>query len=226
MNSKPIKTAVKCAALGSVLVFFVVLLTLVFSFLGTIICAALAGMMMGSTKPSRWLSLPTSLVFPAVIFTVLQVTRAELLGRQIILVTLLCFGAFWLTYFMAFWLMAFERNQQTASLQYPGVQPALTHRRNTAGDGSAAVPPASSAEPVVELKLEELQGKWSCELAGSDGRPQKRVIEITGGRLVLRALDPNGRVRSCASANLKLESQGSSKTLVVAPGMDPRPNHA
>src|ERR1035438_8644004 len=61
MNSMPLKSAVQNVGLCSVLVFFVVLLTLVFSFLGTIICAALAGMMMGATRPSRWLSVPTAM---------------------------------------------------------------------------------------------------------------------------------------------------------------------
>jgi hypothetical protein len=222
MNFRLLKSAVQGAGLFSVLVFFVVLLTLVFSFLGTIVCAALTGMMMGATRPSRWLSVLTALLFPAVIFTVLHVTKAELLERQILLVTLLCFGAFWLTYFAASWLMVFELKQQTPATQPrgmptpPGEQPMLEPAQNPAGVGSTAALSALCPEPVVELRLTDLQGEWSCELPAADGRPQRRVIEIKDGKLVLRVLDADGRVCSTACADVKLESPGSSKTLVVS----------
>ena len=216
MNARLVKNAAQYAAICGVLLFFIVLLTMVFSFLGTIVCAALTGMMMGATKPSRWLSVPTSLVFPAVIGTVLEVTKTELAGRQIGLVSFLCLGVFWLTYCMAAWVMVFERHQKASCGPTPGPAPAPTEANAAAGTALAAAAPALT-EAVAGLQLAELQGEWACERCGADGQPRRWVIEINGGKLVLRALDSSGRVCACAQASLKLEGVAGAQTLVVAP---------
>lgn len=215
MNTRLVKNAAQYAAIGGVVLFFIVLLTMVFSFLGTIVCAALAGMMMGATKPSRWLSVPSSLVFPAVIGTVLEFTKTELTGRQIGLVSFLCFGAFWLTYGMAAWVMVFERHQKASGAPTPGSAQALTQAK-IASDTIPAAAPALT-EAVAGLQLAELQGEWACERCGADGQPRRWVIEIKGGKLVLRSLDSSGRVCACAQASLKLEGVAGAQTLVVAP---------
>jgi len=216
MNTRLVKNAAQYVAIGGVLLFFIVLLTMVFSFLGTIICAALAGMMMGATKPSRWLSVASSLVFPAVIGTVLEISKSELTGRQIGLVSFLCFGAFWLTYCMAAWVMVFERHQKASGAPTPGPAPALT-RANIASDTMPAAAAPVLTEAVAGLQWAELQGEWACERCGADGQPRRWVIEIKGGKLVLRSLDSSGRVCACTQASLKLEGVAGAQTLVLAP---------
>ena len=53
MSSVPIKAALKHAAAWGIVVGFVSLLTIIFSFLGTLFCAALGGMMMGASKAHK-----------------------------------------------------------------------------------------------------------------------------------------------------------------------------
>src|SRR5260370_35897434 len=98
MSLRPIKTAVQYLLGAAAIALFVSLLTFIFSFLGTIFCAALAGMMLGAFKNLRWQSVPFSFLFPAVIVTVLRVSKAELAANQVLVLALSAFGAFWLTY--------------------------------------------------------------------------------------------------------------------------------
>ena len=51
--------------IGIALVFFVTLVTFVFSFLGTILAGALVGMMVGFARQWKWQFILVSLVFPA-----------------------------------------------------------------------------------------------------------------------------------------------------------------
>jgi len=67
---------------AAAIAFFVGLLTFIFSFLGTIFCAALVGMMLGAFKDLRWQSVSFSFLLPAVLVAVLRVTRAELTGNR------------------------------------------------------------------------------------------------------------------------------------------------
>src|SRR5271157_4800368 len=100
MSAKTLRTV--CGHIGGwcAITFFVLLLTFIFSFLGTIFCAVLAGMMLGAMKPHRWYSVPISLLFPVAICLVLRAMKADLPERQINLLSLLCLGAFWLAFFL------------------------------------------------------------------------------------------------------------------------------
>jgi hypothetical protein len=188
MNARFIRIALQYAGGCVAIVFFVVLLTLVFSFLGTIFCSILAGMMLGAARQSRWQCLPFSFVFPAVIYGLLHYTRAELSPRQGELLAVLCFCAFWVTYFAGAALISFERKTP------PGLK----------GAAEVAAGPAAP-EPAVSLTLQELQGQWCWNNGRRNGERSEKVLEIKDDQLALRALGSDGRVRWEAKGAVKLE---------------------
>ena len=74
----------------------VALLTVLFSFLGTISCAALLGMMFSSIRQGKWKVIGISLVFPVVSFTLSRSLGPE----KNLLLASLCFGVFWCCYLL------------------------------------------------------------------------------------------------------------------------------
>ena len=190
----PIRVAIRYAGRWSAIIFFVVLLTLIFSFLGTIICAVLAGMMMGATKHPRWQAMAIAVVFPAVIFTLLRGSRAELLERQIIELALLCFGAFWATYLVTGFVIWFERKQ--AAIVTPASEPAAE---------TGLVHTGASHEPTLEpLCIEALQGEWVCQPVPSDPPAQQKKLAIEGDKVTLSLIEDNGQTRPVAEGKVRL----------------------
>ena len=101
MNAVAIKTAARYLGAWGAIVLCVILLSLLFTFLGTITCAALAGMMLGAFKGAKWFSVSVSLVFPVVIFGMARGAKVELAPQQITLLAALCFGTYWVTYLVS-----------------------------------------------------------------------------------------------------------------------------
>ncbi|RPJ24767.1 MAG: hypothetical protein EHM35_16085 [Planctomycetaceae bacterium] len=210
MNARP--KAVAGYVLGWCLIAcFVVLLTLIFSFLGTLICAALTGMMMGAARLKKWQSLAMSLLFPAVITTVLRMSRAELTAKEICFLSLLCFGLFWLIYVAVFALVSQE---QAARPEQP--RPRATAPSTSAGpdanqisevgdqrsDAMAAM--AKVETPLPELNLADLQGKWLSQAPRPEPRGQQKLIEIDHQTLILSLLSEDGHADLLGKAELKL----------------------
>ena len=139
MNAKTLGTVCGHVAGWCAIVSFVLLLTFIFSFLGTIFCAVLAGMMLGSMRPRRWHSVPISLLFPATIFLMLRAMKAELLERQIDLLSLLCLGAFWLTFLLAGVVVSAEQKARTAP--GPGRGSRGRRPRRAGRSGLSSAPP-------------------------------------------------------------------------------------
>lgn len=114
MNSFTIKSAVKhllgWGALAGGTVFF----TLLFSFLGAISCAAMAGMMMGVSGRFRWQSMVTSMVFPSVVLGMTYWFKRDLFGPKLQLVAWMCWGSFWLVYVLTAGLIWMERGSRAA----------------------------------------------------------------------------------------------------------------
>jgi hypothetical protein len=219
MSSARITAALKYVAGLSTVLLFVVVLTLIFSFLGTLMCATLSGMMMGATKASKKLSIPFSAFFPCVLVGVLTVQKSEIAGTKLISLAILCLAAFWVVYFTGAVLMAYEKKN--------GKDPALPVASGLApqlepGDGVVA---GAAPVPVLpKLRLEELEGHWSCEVCGSDGRTRKRLLEIRNGALVLSTIDAEGRVCSCARGCVELVALPGNCTLRVSVGADAIPS--
>ena len=200
---------------------FAVLLTLVFSFLGTILCALLAGMMLGATRPSKWISIPASLLFPAVIFAVLRAGKTDLAERQVTLVTLTCLGAFWLIYWVAAAVVCLEQRR-------PGVAEGGAgggHTVATEAPASAKEALMGGPEPQAEVSLAELQGRWLWEDAGSNGQARKKEIEIRQGRLMLRVLDAKGRLVSEAVGEVTLDNSSRAGQAEAINGLAPNSPH-
>jgi hypothetical protein len=202
MRTVPLKAAAQYAGGLAIGTFFVVLLSFIFSFLGTIFCAALAGMMLGTLHTHKWQSIPVSLLFPLVIFTLLKGMKTELEERQILLVSLACFSVFWLTYGMAATLSFFERKRQPAAGRPSQIRPASA--------GGAEAPKRNGC-----LSLEMLQGDWSPE-ASYPAPFQIRRIRIQKEKLTLSVAEPGGKVRILGSAQLKLCPAHSLPTLLVS----------
>jgi hypothetical protein len=218
-NSGLLKTAARYFGGWILMVFFVVLLSFIFSFLGTIFCAALAGMMLGAIRQARWQAIPLSFTFPAVIFTLLRATRAELPASQINVLALLCFGIFWFTFAMTTAIVSFERKQPPAGSR--AARSGLTAAA-VAGGPVAATASVSGNGAVTELNLDVLQGLWRHDGAGLKAPSGQKLIEIEKENLVLRVSDARGKTNVLAKAGIRVERAGSLPTIVLAgPGCEP-----
>lgn len=214
MNLKP-KAALGYLVGWVLIIAFVVLLSLIFSFLGTIICAALAGMMMGATRMPRLSSVAVSLIFPGVITGVLRLSHSELEDKQIIFLGILCLALYWVIYSVLFKLVS----QEQAS-------PARRRHQNQAdavvvGSANGSERPRMSAQLVPallprcekksgRLTLAALQGTW---VARSESVAGQRTLVIAQENLLLTECDAQGPPHPVASATLKVVSDGSVLTL-------------
>lgn len=222
MMPRLLRQAVRYVVGWGVAIFFVVLLTLIFSFLGTIICAALAGMMIGAARLGKWKALAISLIFPAVIVSVLRTSGADLSGKQIGLLAVLCFTAFWLIYCLVGAMMNFEHKGQGARVG----RPKSLGRKSAIAP--AAQPATGSAQPVLGvpgLNLEALVGKWRAEPNGCQVNGRQRLLEISKETLRLSVTGTDGQVSCCWCAQLQVSTQDCLARLSVAcqgpPAADP-----
>lgn len=208
---------IKQLGLGILLVLFVVLVTLVFSFLGAIACSALVGMMTGSSRHWKWQSIPISLVFPAVIMGFLEVWKNYISLRESILVSIVCFGAFWITYLLAFGLCCLERQSipppVTASKAVESNPEPMADA--TSEERRIPVPSTASVKPQEHPDLEELQGTWVLDACAGDRLLRKQVIHIAHDRLALSKVDSNGQVQNIAEGFVRLDKSGPFKTMKV-----------
>lgn len=204
MKARSILAVVKCLCGWGTVLLFLVLLTLVFSFLGTIICAVLAGMMMGAAKPSKWVSVPLSALFPGVICASLRATRAEVSGHQILLLSLLCFGAYWLTYLVTSLTGFFERK---AGPKARGAPVGAGGRCAGAGgrEGTEGGQTGAAGGPDGGLSLQALQGQWSREMAGLDEEALRKTLDIAADRLTLSVVGPRGQISVLGEGRVRLE---------------------
>jgi len=220
MSLRPIKIAVQYLLGAAAIAFFVSLLTFIFSFLGTIFCAALAGMMLGAFKNLRWQSVPVSFLFPAVIVAVLRATRAELAANQILVLAACAFGAFWLTYVAAAFLLAFEKKPQPTLAATPVQHPAHgAILREPEPEPPAHFPsdgrPALCIRPEAELSLGALEGKWLFETRTNHQVCPEKVLEFRDHTMVLSVNERGGRVSLVAQCRVELDGHGEHRTGTV-----------
>jgi hypothetical protein len=219
IKAAPLKAAAQYVGGLLVALFFVVLLSFTFSFLGTIFCATLAGMMLGALRTHKWQSIPVSLLFPLVIFALLRGLKTELGERQILLVALACFSIFWLTYAVAAALFFFERKAPSSTVPPFPIQPVGGTQPGSRAE-KAPVGRAESSNQNGQLSLEMLAGTWSLE-PGTAAQLQNRRISIQKERLTLSVVDSSGQTRVLASARVKLCAADSGSTLLVCePGAE------
>ena len=195
MNAAALRTAGGYLGVWVAIASFVGLVSFTFTFLGTITSAVLAGMMMGAFKGAKWFSLLVSLVFPAVIFGLTRNARTELTPNQILLLAVLCFGTFWVTYLVSavmFFCEQKDRKWSTASA------------RTSLPENAAAAAPAP-LELAGESCLEQLQGDWVCEVSSAGDPPCRKVIQIKEAKLELKAVDTSGRTTVLARGEVTLQ---------------------
>jgi hypothetical protein len=212
MSASGIKTAARYIAGLATVIFFVVLLTIIFNFLGAFFCAGLAGMMLGSVRLSRWHAALLSLIFPAVLFSVLRAGGAELLTKQITLLSVLCLATFWVIYFLVSAVIRYERKGQDHSVRRPGGDPSLAQGlpQQPADRDSLSPVPDPRGDP---LTLDVLQGKWSCAAADADSKPQQKVMEIEQHKLVLTVSDAGGKLRFFSHGEVTLTNAHTMRLL-------------
>ena len=222
MKRFPATSVLKQIGLGLVLVTVVVFLTLMFSLLGAISSAVVSGMILGAARTGKLRSILVSLVFPAVTLVMAHVSHA-LQERQNLQFSLICFGSYWIAYFLTFGIVLLERKpaQSSApSLSTNVVAPEKCEpvRGSETGTDSAPTPllPAASPEPVGETGVEELRGRWSCTTIGLDGQSHTKVMEIYGDRFALSVTDSKGRTLSAAHGGLRLEQWGPLRALKIS----------
>jgi hypothetical protein len=208
MNSARLKTALKQLGAWSLVATFIALLTIIFSFLGALFCAALGGMMMGATKTSKALCLGFSALCPAVLLMTLRTHDSELTQRQVFGLAALCCGAFWGLYLVSLLVVAYEKTDSPRNtLAVSEARPAA-HR---------VEPPMADGFPApTTLRLEQLEGKWCCEICANDGQRQQRVLEIRDGALALSTFDEEGRMCSCTRGRVKLDEVSATRSRSLA----------
>ena len=221
MNAVVVKTAGRYLGAWGAIVLCVILLSLLFTFLGTITCAALAGMMMGAFKGAKWFSVSVSLVFPVVIFGMARGAKVELTPQQITLLAALCFGAYWVTYVVSAFVFFCEQKGRKSAKRPAPTPPgeALAPGAPVAATGfiRAAVLPGF-AGPETESCLEHLQGDWVCEASRAGLSLCRKVIQIKESKLELRTVDANGRIMLLARGDVTLQSVMASQAPVMAQG--------
>ncbi len=209
MNAVAVKTAGRYLGAWGAIVLCVILLSLLFTFLGTITCAVLAGMMMGAFKGANWFSVSVSLVFPVVIFGMARGAKVELAPQQITLLAALCFGTFWVTYVVSAFVFFQEQKVKKASRRpVPAPQAEASAQDGQAIENGCAVAAQPLGFTVLgrDLCLEQLQGIWVCEASGPAELRGKRVIHIKEARLELQAIDHSGRIILLAAGDVTLQS--------------------
>jgi len=208
MNATPLKTALRFVAAWATVVLFAVLLTLVFSFLGAIFCAALAGMMFGSVRLPLWQAGTFSLTFPAVLVSILRSGGAELLAGQVLALALVCFGTFWLTNLLVRLVIWYERKPLSAAA--PSAVGSLASASSAMGQrvpNQTVATKGTESAPArfwLELSLQLLHGKWSCVSVDADSRREHKVMQIEQERLLLTVRDSEGKIRCMSKAEVKL----------------------
>jgi hypothetical protein len=221
MNAVAVKTAGRYLGAWGAIILCVILLSLLFTFLGTITCAVLVGMMMGAFKGAKWFSVSVSLVFPVVIFGMVRGAKVELTPQQIILLAALCFSTYWVTYLVSAFVLFQEQKVKKPSRRPASTSPAEASTQGgqaIESDCAAAAQPLGFTVPNEDLSLEQLQGNWVCEASGPAEPRCRKVIHIREARLELQAVDDSGRITLLAAGDVTLQSVRAAQAPVVPQG--------
>ena len=225
MNSNPIRAAGKALGIWMAIVAFVAFLTFAFSFLGTILCAVVIGMMMGASRHPKWQSIPVSLIFPALVFLLLRLSRTAIAHEQINAVAALCFGAFWLTCGLTFILRSVEGKQAPKEKV---AKPAVSDERTVPTPACATKSPEvlySAGVQALELRLDMLQGWW-------EGRPsvgahqRRRTIEIIEDQIAVKEINAEGAICWEAKGDVTIAPSPTAPRLVCSPAVGETPADA
>ena len=214
MNHATADAVYRQLGVTSALVISVTLVTLLFSFLGTILAAALVGMMIGCTRRWRWRFALVSLVFPASLLASMHFARGAVSLRDSLPLAAVCFAVFWGTCLIARGLVCLEARAPQSTRVAAAVDPGS---ELTAVGQAGARAVKLSGKAAMEPSLAELQGTWLREGFTPDGRPCKKVIQVVRQELALSMVDRTGKVRVLARGDLAVERLGAFKTVKLSP---------
>jgi len=193
----------RSVGVGAFLVSSVLLVTLVFSFLGTIMCGAIVGMMAGSSRRWRWEYVLVALVFPGALLVSLYIAPSDLEFEKSLMLALVCLGSFWMTYLLTLGLTLLERPAVSVAQAdhehagIPGAPSALpTKERAEGGEPRGNAAAAAGNSTPGEPELEEVQGTWVQEASKGGGRWCQPVLKLTREVLDLSRAEGDGPVRS------------------------------
>lgn len=163
-----------------------VLLTLLFSFLGTLSMTVVMGVIMGSARRWRWQSLPVSVVFPAVILGLSHYSKIEVPQERVNLIALVCVIAFWGVFGMMFCMRFFEQKESV---------PSATPAGQVTPNGST---PGVEDDALRAFSLAALRGSSWVSDKQADPSGQRKTLQIEGGKFELSVSAPGGRSRVVA----------------------------
>jgi len=220
MKLLAINRALRHLAGWGIILFFIGLLTLIFSFLGSFFCAGLAGMMVGSVKFSRPQTLALSFLAPLVLCSILFIGHTQLPGWQILLLSGLSLGIFWFTCLIFRGVVWYERQGRQTTLE-PHTGSGVLKKEQTLQNSQGANPaPTPTARTVVEqwglLSLKLLQGKWSCADFNGKATNEHKTMEIEDGRLLLTVSDAGGNISFRGKGEVSLSSHQGDLRMTIA----------
>ena len=222
MSRVSVMTGVKRAGLWCALVVVVLLFTLVFNFLGTLTTAVLAGMMAGALGRFCWEIIPVSLVFPGVLMALGQAAKSDLDLRQRISLAGLCCGAFWAAHIFTFLLMRLEKKSAPAlpggatHAPVPEARELPPQEEGSRVNGPTGTTMTEAPEPAPSVSLLEFEGRWVCEMPGSDGQSATRQLEIGDGQFALKITRSGECPRLVARGRVRMDTPAAASTLVIS----------
>jgi hypothetical protein len=195
--------AIKQAGLSLVVVLVVALLTLLFSFLGTITCAALIGMMLAAMKQPKGQMLLVALVFPAVSYAFSRLSGAELPLEKRLFLALLCLGVFGMSYLLTCGVLLLEKKVP----ERPDPEVRLPSQ-------CGATEPCGVGQKSRENPWDEpgdLQGKWKRSWQPVNGETLVQVLEFKGNRFSLTVFENDGSIRMVCEGRFEVQELDPTK---------------
>ncbi len=198
----PVKAnaALQHAALGLMLVGIVVLVTVCFNLVGILSCSILTGLILGASRQCKWHMLPASLVFPGATLVLLEFSKADILPRTRILLSVVCWVGFVVTYLVGYVVVYLERHASGPATPMSNalVEPEAPPASIPAADPDIPKPPS-------RLTLEMLKGNWSYDSPVLNAEKQKTILQVEGDQLLLSVTDAKGQVICQAKGRLKVK---------------------
>jgi hypothetical protein len=204
-----------------VLALVVSIVTVLFSYLGTICVALLAGMMIGTLPHSKWQAFRASWIFPAVMIGMLQLWNVEVEFRRQLDLAGLCVAAFWVVYLLTVLVMRFEAKQSVAEEKTGVPAASLAESAVSSPDSQRnGAPGPGSRECVGEpsggrFDLRALQGQWRCEESGANGRLVRKTLCVEGDHFLLDLIPKGGGTPIVFKGCVRLDETEPSLTLSV-----------
>ena len=210
--------------MSGLLIGFVILVTTIFSFVGTISCCVLIGMMMGSLRDSRGTAIPVSLIFPMVTIALLQYPAPAVSLQKATSLAALCFAVFWAMYWLTRGLMLLEstgkpssRRTTRSSASQAAEATSGVHERHAGGiSGTPGLADAvQGRDGNQDVALTKLQGKWVSLTSRGQENSYEEVLEFNQETFQLEWTDARGRFQAGWAGSVRCGTMGPFNTITM-----------